>query len=1018
MLTTIQAQEKESIDQHLKEGKELLFYGKYLEASEKFQRALTISKETTHYPQIAAAYNGLSQACDYQAQLIKAFEYAELAFDFSKKNAELGKKATADALDNMAIVQGKMGEAVKSLQNHQAALAIRQEYFKKDTLQLIQSHFNVGVAFHKNRKLEEAFNEFDTALKIAHKETPELIILHADIHEAIGFLNYDLGKHDAALSQFEKTLQLVQKVHKDNHPYFGRVYNDLGLIYTAKEEFNESLAYYNKALSVSIKNYGVDKHDEQVRIHFNIGMVYYSLGKTEKALFHTLKTLELGTKFYGAYHPQMYYPYSQLGNIYGDERSLPYLDKALKIALSAPKINYVIVSYQYEYHANIHQKIGNYDEALKFLNMSLAIRQKLNGLQNTTTIKTYHHIAKLYLAMKNFDKALQFTETAITNNKLTNIDDTNRFLSASYVNSDLPLEMTKTKADIFLSKFEETQKKEFLIESLKLYKEAITYIDLARKSKRNYQDKITFSEAVKAVYAKNIHTTLLLNSLDDTNVSLESAFYNSEKSKAHVLRTLLKNSEAKRKTNLHKDILALEKTINSQLSSLQSQILTEATKQDSDTVKLYALQGKFFDITTRKDSLEKSIEAQFPKYYKLKYENSSIQIEALQQKLNDSTTFLEFFRDQHSLYTFVISKHAFHVKKLEINDLDERIEALNNAITTKDETAFTQNASYLYKKLVAPIKKHLVGNELIIVPDESLWHLQFDLLLTEDTQKSYLLYDYVISYANSANVLFDETKKSKRENLQKECIAFSYTSKDSIQQYTNTIALSDLRNSNIDLPGTRKEITEISKILEGSYFYGTNANETNFKQYANQFKIIHLALHGDIDNQDSNNLKIYFSEGSTNEDDKLFGHELYNLHIPASLVVLSACNTGNGQINKAEGIQSLGNAFQYAGAKSLLLSSWEISDKTTPEVMRYFYQHLKDGLPKHKALQQAKIDFLKNSDHFTSAPFYWGSFYLLGDTTPIPLESNNTFTTVFLIISFVLLAVSLLYIFTRKKRQF
>merc|ERR1711923_650523 len=97
---------------------------------------------------------------------------------------------------------------------------------------------------------------------------------------------------------------------------------------------------------------------------------------------------------------------------------------------------------------------------------------------------------------------------------------------------------------------------------------------------------------------------------------------------------------------------------------------------------------------------------------------------------------------------------------------------------------------------------------------------------------------------------------------------------------------------------------EISTILDGTYFYGNIANEMNFKKYANTSRVLHLALHGDIDNNNPENLKIYFSKGSPKDDDQLFSHELYSMHIPADLVVLSACNTGNGQVSRAEGIQS------------------------------------------------------------------------------------------------------------------
>ncbi|MBQ0740050.1 CHAT domain-containing protein, partial [Aquimarina celericrescens] len=124
----------------------------------------------------------------------------------------------------------------------------------------------------------------------------------------------------------------------------------------------------------------------------------------------------------------------------------------------------------------------------------------------------------------------------------------------------------------------------------------------------------------------------------------------------------------------------------------------------------------------------------------------------------------------------------------------------------------------------------------------------------------------------------------------------------------------------------------------------------NFKKKANAYSILHLALHGEVDNERPENSKLYFTKSTdTMEDNMLYSHELFALDIPAELTVLSACNTGAGKIARGEGIMSLGTAFQYAGTKSLVLTSWEVSDQTTPEIMQYFYTNLKSGMNKAKA---------------------------------------------------------------------
>ena len=119
--------------------------------------------------------------------------------------------------------------------------------------------------------------------------------------------------------------------------------------------------------------------------------------------------------------------------------------------------------------------------------------------------------------------------------------------------------------------------------------------------------------------------------------------------------------------------------------------------------------------------------------------------------------------------------------------------------------------------------------------------------------------------------------------------------------------------------------------------------------------------------------------------------ELYNLQLNAELVVLSACNTGTGQVNKGEGVRSLARAFHYAGASSLIASLWSAPDQTTKDIAIKFYQHLKKGYSKDKALQQARIDYLQNANTSPeyAHPSYWAHLVAIGDMEALNVGTNN-----------------------------
>jgi CHAT domain-containing protein len=104
-----------------------------------------------------------------------------------------------------------------------------------------------------------------------------------------------------------------------------------------------------------------------------------------------------------------------------------------------------------------------------------------------------------------------------------------------------------------------------------------------------------------------------------------------------------------------------------------------------------------------------------------------------------------------------------------------------------------------------------------------------------------------------------------------------------------------------------------------------------------------------------------------------------SVRLDADLVVLSACETGLGEIRGGEGIIGLTRAFQYAGARSVLASLWRVDDKATADLMERFYRHLRAGSPKDEALRAAQLEMLARPGGSAAAPYFWASMQLFGD---------------------------------------
>ena len=117
-------------------------------------------------------------------------------------------------------------------------------------------------------------------------------------------------------------------------------------------------------------------------------------------------------------------------------------------------------------------------------------------------------------------------------------------------------------------------------------------------------------------------------------------------------------------------------------------------------------------------------------------------------------------------------------------------------------------------------------------------------------------------------------------------------------------------------------------------------------------------------------------------------YEIYDLQTTAQLIILSGCNTGIGQWQRGEGMQSLERAFQYGGCPSLLTSLWTVDDAATSDLSSLFLTNLKNGMPKDQALQSGMISFLDQANPEKLHPFYWSSLKMVGNIDQ--LEKNKS----------------------------
>lgn len=261
--------------------------------------------------------------------------------------------------------------------------------------------------------------------------------------------------------------------------------------------------------------------------------------------------------------------------------------------------------------------------------------------------------------------------------------------------------------------------------------------------------------------------------------------------------------------------------------------------------------------------------------------------------------------------------------------------------------------SQLYQVLIRPIATHLsTYNHLLIVPhNASLHYLPFQALFDGER---YLGQQFAISYLPSAALLAYQTERDTKHGT---AVAFGYS------------------NENV-LPHAAEEATTIATLLNGRAYVESNATIETVKCAAESADLLHFSTHGDF-----NQANPLFS-GLALADGQLSTLDIFNLRLNASLVTLSACQTGRSVVKGGGELMGLMRAFLYAGADSLLLGLWQVNDLATLRWMETFYHALQSGQTKVQAIQTTYTAFINDPtlpSHYQH-PYYWSPFFLVGKT--------------------------------------
>jgi len=941
----------------------------------------------------------------------------------------------------------KSGEIDSSLQ----CLKLALDYCENEKLDSLtplvyKSLGNLKISLKDNKA---ALGFYNKALSIERSRVHPSDITIASLYLNIGIVNSNLGLYDSAKLYFNQSVLLKEKFLNNNDPQLASGYLNYGRFLNIMGEFNESLNYLSKAEDIYISNFGLE-YFALAPIYFNKGSIFILFGDYNKALTYHEQALELYRKnsvttnsIINDLYLNFGVIYEKLGNLqkaiefYNDcltnnfspENSIKALRNSARCYFSMN--NYLKAEQNYKKAISISEKLygkdsyhtagsysaygqfctnqKKYKEAVNLFNDALRIYQEIFGFKNTEVSLVLINLADLYYEMDKIDQALEVYQKAIVST-IKEFDDYNLYSNPSIDDIDLDfnnfIALYKKSDALYLYYRKYSHKIADLQASFEVNKLTIILFEKILSSYKDENTKLLINDYVYDIYNSIVLIASDLYEKTNDIDYLYEAFEFSEKGKAAILLSSLRQTEAIEIGKIPENIRAKEKSLNKEISLYKINLYDESQKSMPDSNKIHSLKKIIFEESLKYDSLIDHIENNYPDYYQLKYSVDVIEVKDIQQRLDADEIFIEYKIVDSALFTFLISPDTVIYKKQIIQDnISEKVIELMSLINVCPDHDFTKatfkdfikSSYYFYKILLENIGVGMDYKSLLIVPDGILGYLTFEALLMDDSvpdklnfrNLNYVIKQYSISYIYSATIMFKHNVKMQNNG---KLLAMAPT-------YLNLAELNSEHQVSRDkfsilkpLDYSIDEVNNISSEVHGKVLIGEEATENFIKSDANKFKILHFAMHTLINDEDPLKSKLVFAlNNDSAEDGFLNNYEIYNLNLNAQLVVLSACKTGIGKFSKGEGIMSLARGFMYAGVPSIVMTLWEIEDISSANIMAKFYHNLNKGLNIDDALRNSKLAYITEADQIHSHPYFWAAYVQIGDNSTITTYSYRKY---------------------------
>ena len=875
--------------------------------------------------------------------------------------------------------------------------------------------------FSDQEKIDKIQKE---VLILKNYETPEL----GNVYYELGILSFKNNSTNKSIQFFKKSISILKKNKKKYSLNLNKSRYYLSWIYANIGYRAERIALLNEIVN--------DKYDDFHTLNAIVSLALLDIEKGDYYLALNRLQLKLAQKksikeevflkihLVGVFS-EMTENYNK-NEIFSYYNTIKEYQNFIETNFSASKLEKKLIYDFFNNIAIIYESIGDYNSALQYYtNSKVYFKQQNNeyhyyfvlnnigylfGKQNKIDLASncfkeiincatdVNQIATAYDNLAYFSKQkaidkIPYYEKAIqiileqgeTSFKLPSIE--------TIVDSGYQQEVMVYLVDLasnYVATYKSTSNKSYLFKA----KEALHLIDelvsIIRYESSSEQSKLFWIEKGVNTYLLGAEVCFLLN-------KPQEGFYFMEKNKALLLQENIKTYQAKLELKVPQEIRDKEYILHYEW------IIAEKKHQqfpNNPSIKAnYIKKHKEFEnfITTLRNK--------YPEYIRLKQKIDIVSLNKVLGALNGNECFVTYILNAEKGYGIFADKtntHFFEINN--IVNLQQNIATLKKyhtqfALDKQENLLFQQTSANAFKSLF-PFQNalsRLKGKKLTIIADGSLLNFPFEALCVNVSNKlkdSYFINFTEISYLQSFSA-FEKIKQWKNNASKKILFTVPY------QFFDKSLPT---------LTRSKDMMEQLDKYSSSTILFDKEATKEVFKEAFKEYEILHLNTHAGVDTK-SQTPWIAFSNSKMTLD------ELYGIPNHAELVILDACKTNEGQILSGEGIFSLSRGFFMNGTKSVLSSLWNVNEKAGNEIITSFYTELENGHTKSKALQLAKIKYLREHQLSEILPYHWASFVLTGSNDAIEINQKWYYNSTILVVLGLIVIISIVYLIMNKKKK-